>query len=105
MTVMETGAEQGMWTYARYRTWLETRKTWHRATDGGEDEPAGELGALDEVRVAPPLPPPVARSSPTTAPSSKAPAGGTMGTKEDLLEIQPEEGGLEAIISKLKSKP
>ena len=109
MTVMETGAEQGMWTYARYRTWLETRKTWHRATEGGEDEPAGELGeAVEEVRVAPPLPPPVARSSPSspaTATTNKAPASGTARTKEDLLEIQPEEGGLEAIISKLKSKP
>jgi hypothetical protein len=93
-----------MWTYQRYRTWLETRKTWHRATDGAEDEPAGELGAVDEVRVAPPLPPPVA-SSPAKAVSSKAPAGGPAQTREDLLEIQPEEGGLEAIISKLKSKP
>src|SRR5580693_5487435 len=104
MTVMETGAEQGMWTYARYRTWLDNRKTWHRATDGGEDEPAGELGAVDEVRVAPPLPPPVA-STPARAPASKAPSGGTAQTRENLLEIQPEEGGLEAIISKLKSKP
>jgi hypothetical protein len=62
------------------------------------------LGAVEEVRVAPPLPPPVS-SSPAKALSSKAPMGGAAQTRENLLEIQPEEGGLEAIISKLKSKP
>jgi len=25
---LETGAEHGMWTYQRYRTWLDTRKSW-----------------------------------------------------------------------------
>jgi twitching motility protein PilT len=26
---LETGAEHGMWTYQRYRTWLDTRKSWY----------------------------------------------------------------------------
>jgi len=26
---LETGAEHGMWTYQRYRTWLDTRKNWY----------------------------------------------------------------------------
>jgi twitching motility protein PilT len=112
VTTMETGAEQGMWTYQRYRTWLDSRKAWNRASDGLEDEPAGELGAVEEFRTAP-LPPPMA-SAPLSTPASRTPAAtrpaspaptGAPRTKENLLEIQPEEGGLEAIISKLKSKP
>ncbi len=112
MTVMETGAEQGMWTYQRYRTWLDSRRNWNRAADGMEEDPAGEMGGAEEFRAAP-LPPPVA-SAPLHAPTGKASAGkasasatgtGSSKSKENLLEIQPEEGGLEAIISKLKSKP
>jgi twitching motility protein PilT len=113
MTVMETGADQGMWTYQRYRSWLETRKTWHRATEGGEDEPAGGGFEAEEMRAAP-LPRPAASSpaparSPASAPAgSRVPAGGTAGTAgpgAGRLEIQPEEGGLDAIITKLKTKP
>jgi twitching motility protein PilT len=27
--IMEVGAEQGMWTWARYQTWMEKKKEWH----------------------------------------------------------------------------
>ena len=39
------------------------------------------------------------------AAAHKIPASGTAVPKEGRMEIQPEEGGLEAIISKLKTKP
>src|SRR3954447_21298048 len=41
---METGAEHGMWTFARYQAWMETRKTWFvpSETESAETEPAGE---------------------------------------------------------------
>lgn len=107
MSAMETGANDGMWTYTRYRTWLEARKTWHTPGEKTEEEPVGELAAMDEVRLPQPAPAiskpsSIARSG-KVAPDvrSTAPAKGG----ENTLEIEPEEGGLEAIISKLKTKP
>jgi hypothetical protein len=29
LSSLETGAEHGMWSFQRYRSWLEARKTWH----------------------------------------------------------------------------
>jgi twitching motility protein PilT len=107
VSMMETGADQGMWTYHRYRTWLDSRKTWHRAMDAPEEEMAGGFADTDEFR-APPLPPTTMQSHmPSASPAvGKAPASEkTVAPKEGRLEIKPEEGGLEAIISKLKSKP
>jgi len=109
VSMMETGAEQGMWTYQRYRTWLDSRKSWNRATDTMEEESAGEMGATEEFHAAP-LPAPLPSSpTPTVTPASAgrspAAATGAAAGKSGRLEIQPEEGGLEGIISKLKSKP
>jgi twitching motility protein PilT len=106
MSAMETGANDGMWTFARYRTWLEARKTWHMPGERTEDEPAGELIVADEVK----LPRPAAPKSSGTvkavkAPPTATPIASSSKANENMLEIEPEEGGLEAIISKLKTKP
>ncbi len=40
---LETGAEHGMWTFQRYRTWLENRTNWHmpgKSTEAAEVETA-----------------------------------------------------------------
>src|SRR5579884_171703 len=107
---METGAAEGMWTYARYRTWLEAKKNWALPGDKNEEEPA-EMGAMPEMKF---TPPPISKAPASTTPAAPAhssstpvasptPAAGK--SKDNLLEIEPEEGGLEAIISKLKDKP
>lgn len=102
MSSMETGADQGMWTYHRYRSWLESRKTWHIPGQQVEEEPAGELPMMEEMKVV--APPPLMTRAPASEPSPKTPTTTASSTKEKLLEIEPEEGGLEAIISQLKSK-
>jgi twitching motility protein PilT len=99
---METGAEQGMWTYPRYRTWLDNKKTWHFMNDRDEDEPAPEFQEAEEARVAPPPIPPADSIAPAKASASPAPSAPR--GKDDRLEITPIEGGLDAIISKLKDK-
>jgi twitching motility protein PilT len=99
MSAIETGGDQGMWTYPRYRSWLEMRRTWHTPGERVEEEPASELLQLEETNVAPP---PVVKPH---APAAREPASTSGKTKDGLLEIEPEEGGLEAIISKLKTKP
>lgn len=112
MSSMETGAAEGMWTYTRYRSWLESKKNWSLPGDKVEEEPS-EMVAEPEMKFVPPpvssvskTPESTAPHAPATAskPGPTAPAAGS-GKKDNLLEIEPEEGGLEAIISKLKSKP
>ena len=97
---METGADQGMWTYQRYRSWMENRKHWHVPGEQSDEEPVGDL--VENVEPRPVLPatakPPPLPSAPP--PASPAPAR----SKEGRVEIEPVEGGLDAIISKLKPK-
>jgi twitching motility protein PilT len=103
VSMMETGAEQGMWTYHRYRTWLETRKTWHFPEQRSDDESPSDGPEAEEIRM--PLPSPPAHA-PVAAPKVHAPdAAAPLKSTGGALEIVPEEGGLEAIITKLKNKP
>ncbi len=105
MSAMETGASDGMWTYPRYRSWLESRKTWHTPGEKVEEEP-GELPVLEEVKLArPTLAPASEPSIASHAPVAKQPSAAPAKSSSSPLEIEPPEGGLEAIISKLKAKP
>src|SRR5215469_3951138 len=50
---LETGADHGMWTVQRYRSWLQNRKKWHMPNEPAEapdSEPSGEVPHL------PPMP-------------------------------------------------
>src|SRR6185312_3744753 len=35
-SALETGAEHGMFTFQRYRSWLQNRKTWHTPNEPAE---------------------------------------------------------------------
>jgi twitching motility protein PilT len=62
---IETGAEHGMWSFQRYRTWLENRTNW--SIPGQTSEPAeGETGET--------APPAFALPAFTAAPKSSQPA-------------------------------
>jgi twitching motility protein PilT len=41
-SVLETGADHGMWTFARYRAWMESRKEWHMPNREHADLPSDE---------------------------------------------------------------
>ena len=79
---LETGADHGMWTFHRYRSWLQNRKKWHLPNEPAEapdSEPALELpfqavtaAAMKMEKIAPPQKP-------------SLPAGAR-------IEIEPEEG-------------
>jgi twitching motility protein PilT len=102
---METGADQGMFTYTRYRSWLDAKKTWHFQDDRAEDDQTGEFQETEEMRMAIQTPavskPPLIVASPSERPAPSS----TSSLKGDRLEIKPEEGGLDAIITKLKNQP
>jgi twitching motility protein PilT len=91
---IEMGAEHGMWTFQRYQTWLESKKTWH--FPGPEpNEPLAEA----EERAELPSPSPAKKESSSTPPSStRKPAR----TREGgAIEIEPAEGGLKEVLKKL----
>jgi twitching motility protein PilT len=89
-SVLETGAEHGMWTFQRYRTWLQNRQKWHMPNEPAEapdSEPAGEASHL------PPLPAPV-KPGKTAAPEKPSTQTG------GRIEIEPEEGDWGKILKK-----
>jgi twitching motility protein PilT len=103
---METGADQGMFTYARYRNWLDAKKTWHFPDDRAEEDQTGDFQEAEEMRLATQTPPPVSKPPTIAASPSERPAPPSISSlKDDHLEIKPEEGGLDAIITKLKNQP
>jgi len=99
--IMETGAEQGMWTWQRYQTWLENRKTWHISDPGeqAEADPADSGAALSSL---PPLAQP-ARAAVTEKASPAQTAVRSPGTSSPI-EIEPVEGGLSEVLRKFGDK-
>jgi twitching motility protein PilT len=94
-SALETGADHGMWSFQRYRSWLESRKKWHIPNEQSES-PDSEPDANLNLAAMPPMlvaPKPAKKIEP--APSSPAKSGGR-------IEIEPIEGGLEKILKKLE---
>lgn len=81
-SALETGAEHGMWTFQRYRTWVQNRKKWHlpdELAEAPDTEPTGETPAL-------PTTPAAAKASNLSISHKPSPATG------GRIEIEPEEG-------------
>ncbi|MBN2506478.1 MAG: PilT/PilU family type 4a pilus ATPase [Verrucomicrobia bacterium] len=99
-SAIETGAEHGMWTWQRYQGWLDRKKDWHIPSP--DEQPEGDL---PDAAPPPPLAKPAAASRsparPAAAPSAAAPAGVSPAKP---VEIEPAEGGLEAVLRKLREK-
>ncbi|PYJ99720.1 MAG: hypothetical protein DME23_08945 [Verrucomicrobia bacterium] len=92
ISALETGAEQGMWTFARYRHWLQKRANWHMPGQNSE-APDSET---DEVQAAnvPPLgtaPKPVVAVQKVKGAAPVAGSGGR-------IEIEPVEGDFGKIL-------
>ncbi len=94
---LETGADHGMWTFQRYRTWLEHRKTWQLPGDHSREQrqhPAGEVNVRGKaVRAAPAtarIPSHDERSTPTT-PEQAAAAARIEGAVGSRCVIPPAE--------------
>lgn len=104
MPCLETGADHGMWTFQRYRTWMEKRTNWYIPNAQDHEEPDSE--AADVAEPAPKLPPLAVTAKPTLAPAlgSEAKPAPPPASGKKLIEIEPIDGGLDAIISKLEGK-
>ncbi len=92
LSVMETGAEQGMWTWQRYRSWMEKQRQWFRpdtTTDSADAENA-DAGAAA-------LPPAQLVSPGST---KKPPPGPPADT--DRIVIEPDDISWEDLLKTLK---
>jgi len=81
-SALETGADHGMWTFQRYRSWIQNRKKWHLPEESAEapdSEPAGEAPQFPSTAL------PLKAGSPA---ASHKPSVG-IGNR---IEIEPEEG-------------
>jgi hypothetical protein len=95
---LETGAEHGMWTLQRYRTWLDSRKNWYipdKSTETAESEPA-EAASAPAHPPAFPIAPKPAKSEGKHSPHSHGP-----GTKAPgRIEIEPSESEFGKILKR-----
>jgi len=87
VSLLETGAEHGMWTFARYQRWLESRTRWYLPGDATEAGSEPQQVAFDPM-----VKKQAAVSPAPTASKLAAPA---------TIEIVPEPGGLPDLIKKL----
>ncbi|MGD0259567.1 MAG: PilT/PilU family type 4a pilus ATPase [Verrucomicrobiota bacterium] len=95
---LETGAEHGMWTVQRYRTWLDSRKNWFipgQSPEAADAEP-GEAGPPPARPPAFPIAPKPSRPetkhvSPSRVPGTQAPA---------RIEIEPGESEFGKILKR-----
>ncbi|MGH7805836.1 MAG: type IV pilus twitching motility protein PilT [Candidatus Binatia bacterium] len=88
-SALATGAQEGMWTFERYRQWMEAQPRWYTSSDASREAPDTE-GRTPEGRpaAAPKAP------APETAPAA-APA-------DQVFDIQQSEEDLSSILSQLK---
>ncbi len=95
---LETGADHGMWTFDRYRRWMEQRTDW--VTPQPEAE-IPDANPVDEGTKNP-MPPLLAapKSKATTTPT--AAQRPTSASESGPIEIEPVEGGLEGLIRELE---
>ena len=95
---LETGADHGMWSFQRYRTWLENRTNWH--IPGQTPEPADV--EAPENAPSPPALPAFPISHKTTKHERKGPPPvDATGTKPSgRIEIEPVEGEFGKILKR-----
>ena len=96
---LETGADHGMWTFHRYRTWLDHRTNWHIP---GENPEPPDSEASDTSQPAPVLPAftpeaKPARGEPKTPPAHSSP---TPAKAPGRIEIEPVDAGFGKILKR-----
>lgn len=95
---LETGAEHGMWSFQRYRTWLENRTNWYipgQTPDPSDNEPA-------EAAPAAPALPAFPLASRSAKPDRKAPAPPEHSPSKPTgrIEIEPVESEFGKILKR-----
>jgi twitching motility protein PilT len=100
VSALETGGEHGMWSFQRYRTWLENRTRWNNPEQNPEppdSEPAEETG----MQAVPALAPVAAKVARPERKVEPAPApGATPAKTAGRIEIEPDESEFGKILKR-----
>jgi twitching motility protein PilT len=90
-TSLETGADHGMYTFARYRTWLDKRTNFHvpQGNEPEESEQPESETTLPPIHAVKPQATEPSRSTPASRPASTPPTAPSKGG--DRIEIEPVE--------------
>jgi len=98
VSALETGAEHGMWTFQRYRTWLDNRTNWAipgQSSEAPDTESAGTPATVPSLPAFPVAAKPAGPfKKPGAAPSSAAPKS------HGRIEIEPVEGEFGKILKR-----
>ncbi len=96
VSTLETGADKGMWTFDRYRAWLDKRTKW--------SIPEASWEPPDDTPVNPPDPsaiPPAAPAFASQAVLGKKGDAGHLAKPPGPIEIEPVAGGMNELLKKL----
>jgi len=95
-SVMETGADHGMWTWTRYRNWMSNRRDWHvpskETRELTPDEVAAPKSAASEASTRPAM---QEKASKVAIPFAQPASSGS-----DRIEIEPDEGSFGKILKR-----
>src|SRR6267142_6754575 len=101
-SALETGADHGMWSFQRYRAWLEKRAKWHIPGQNPESPDT------EETEIATPganLPPAAAPSKLSLPPKIASPAPQPAPRPVHRIEIEPDEGEFGKILKRPDESP
>lgn len=111
-TAIETGGEDNMWTFERYRRWLDQKKYWNTAEDLSDEHYYDDEITSSEFTaepLMPSLPTQVASASgsvekpkPPQKPMPAVKAKPTPNSEDGVLVLDSEDGDLEDIVAALK---
>jgi twitching motility protein PilT len=100
VSAVETGGEHGMWSFQRYRTWLDNRTRWSNP-DQNPEPPDTEPQEEESSAVMPPalVTAPARTSRAAERKADPAPAT-TSANKPGIIEIEPEENAFGKILKR-----
>lgn len=92
---LETGADHGMWSFDRYKSWMAKRASWH-VPNAKDEAPDPEEVAVPEEAL-----PATAILAKATTGSPPPPATTNPKRSDGPIEIEPVEGGMDELIKRL----
>lgn len=98
ISALETGGEHGMWSFQRYRTWLENRTRWS-TPDQNPEPPDSESGEMSSAAPSVTLPNLAAKSPRPERKPEPSPAAMPSKTP-GIIEIEPEESEFGKILKR-----
>lgn len=99
-SVMETGADHGMWTFARYRNWMAGKKDWYVPPKSGGNEGATEEFARQRSAVTPAVTRATERAVEKTPAKTSGAASNLRKDPSGRIEIDPDDLGFGKILKR-----